>query len=246
MKMSCSTDIGIVREENQDSVFVHAFDDYSGVFIVADGMGGYEGGKLASSKAVETIFDVIQKKWTPSMTDKQILELLKKSVKSANKEIFDIAVQNPQLYGMGTTVVVCIIKNEMLYTANVGDSRCYVCNKRELVQITKDHSLVYDLISRGLITKEEARNHPQRNVITRAVGSEEDVTVDVFATQLFNKDVVMLCSDGLHSMVSENDIKTILKRYSTNAANKLIKSANENGGLDNISVITVKISDEVK
>lgn len=246
MKVSYGTDIGIVREDNQDSVFAHVFDDSSGLFIVADGMGGYEGGELASSKTIEIVFETVNERFEPTMNDEQIRELLQIAVQKANTEVFKTSCVNKELYGMGTTVVACIVSSKKLYTANVGDSRCYLYRKGEISQITTDHSLVYNLISRGLITKEEARVHPRRNVITRAIGSEENVTVDVFVTSLEDKDVVLMCSDGLHTMVSDEEMASNLKHYGTNVSKKLIKLANENGGMDNISVIAVKISDEVK
>lgn len=246
MKVSYATDVGIVREDNQDSVLAHVFDDSSGIFIVADGMGGYEGGELASSKAVEILFESFKTASIASMDEEDIIERLKIAVKKANSEIYKAASGSEKFYGMGTTVVACIIVSGKLYTANVGDSRCYICNKEAITQITTDHSLVYDLIARGLITKEEAKVHPRRNVITRAIGSEENVDVDIFVSELHANDVILLCSDGLYNMVSDEEIRNILRRFGTNVAKKLIKSANENGGTDNISAVAVKISNEVK
>ena len=246
MKVSYATDVGIVREDNQDSVLAHVFDDSSGIFVVADGMGGYEGGEFASSKAVKILFDAFKSESISSMDGKEITERLRLAVKKANTEVINDASTSEKLYGMGTTVVACIIASGKLYTANVGDSRCYICNKDSITQITTDHSLVYDLISRGLITREEAKEHPRRNVITRAIGSEENVDVDIFISDLHINDVVLLCSDGLYNMVSDEEIKNTLRRFGTNVSKRLIKSANENGGIDNISAVAVKISNEVK
>ena len=246
MKVSYATDVGIVREDNQDSVLAHVFDDSSGIFIVADGMGGYEGGELASSKTVEILFDAFKSGSISSMEDEELIERLQMAVKKANNEIFKTASENEKLYGMGTTVVVCIVTSGKLYTANVGDSRCYICNKESITQVTTDHSLVHDLISRGLITREEAKVHPRRNVITRAIGSEENVDVDIFVNVLHTNDVILLCSDGLYNMLSDEEIKSTLRRFGTNVTKRLIKSANDNGGTDNISAIAVKISNEVK
>ena len=246
MKISYGTDVGLAREENQDSVYVHSFSDQSGLFIVADGMGGYEGGKLASSSAVKMISESVLSEFGTHLTGEQIKELLQVSIKGASEEIYKISSDNRDLRGMGTTVVVCIVLNGILYTASVGDSRGYLYTDGILRQITKDHSLVYDLYSKGLISKEEARRHPQKNVITRAVGSEPIVLIDTFETELKGDDIILICSDGLHTMVSEEKIIQILNDEGESTAEKLINLANENGGKDNITVITVKISDEVK
>lgn len=246
MKISYGTDVGITRKENQDSVYIHSFSDSSGLFIVADGMGGYEGGKLASSSAVERISKYIINDFNDNLKGEEIRELLQMSIKEASGEIYKISSGKRELRGMGTTVVVCIVSGGVLYTASVGDSRGYLYTDGVLKQITTDHSLVYDLYSKGLISKEEARKHPQKNVITRAVGSEAIVLIDTFETKLKANDIILICSDGLHTMVSEEKISEILETSCENTAEKLINLANENGGKDNITVITVKISDEVK
>lgn len=246
MKISYGTDVGITRSENQDSVYVHSFSETSGLFIVADGMGGYEGGKLASSTAIEVISDRVIKEFADNLSGEELKELLQVSIKKASEEIYKLSLGKSELKGMGTTVVACIIASGVLYTASVGDSRGYLYTDKVLNQITTDHSLVYDLYSKGLISKEEARKHPQKNVITRAVGSESIVLIDTFETKLRTNDIVLVCSDGLHTMVSEEKISEILDKACENTAEELINLANENGGKDNITVITVKISDEVK
>ena len=172
MKISYGTDVGITRKENQDSVYVHSFSNTSGLYIVADGMGGYEGGKLASSTAVQVISEHVIKEFDDKLSSEEIKELLQVSIRSASREIYKLSSAKRELRGMGTTVVASIITSGVLYTASVGDSRGYLYTDKQLNQITVDHSLVYDLYSKGLISKEEARTHPQKNVITRAVGSE--------------------------------------------------------------------------
>ena len=246
MKISYGTDVGITRDENQDSVYIHSFSDTCGLFIVADGMGGYEGGKLASSTAVQGISERIIERFTDKLSGDEIKELLQMSIKETSEEIYKISSGKRELRGMGTTVVACIISAGILYTASVGDSRGYLYTDKVLKQITTDHSLVYDLYAKGLISKEEARKHPQKNVITRAVGSEPIVLMDTFETKLKENDVVLICSDGLHTMVSEKKISEILEKAIENTAEELINLANESGGKDNITVITVKFSDEVK
>lgn len=245
MRISYGTDVGMARHENQDSVFVKQLSDTLSLLIVADGMGGYEGGKLASSTAINTIAEYMISEFREDLSEDDILRMLQISIQNANKEIYAISADKPELNGMGTTVVASIVSSNMVYTASVGDSRGYLYTKKKLKQITRDHSLVYDLISNGLITKEEARLHPQRNVITRAVGSEESVLVDTFVNSLEKNDIILLCSDGLYSMMPEELIQDVLKSNCDNIADKLITLANDKGGKDNITVIAVKISDEV-
>ncbi len=245
MKVSYGTDVGQVRDNNQDSVYVSEFSDSSGLFIVADGMGGYEGGELASSSAIAIISDCVRDGYRQDMTDDEICELLQIAIKNAGRQIYSTAQQKVELAGMGTTVVACLIVDSKLYTASVGDSRCYLYTDNRLYQITNDHSLVADFVARGLITADEAKSHPQKNVITRAVGSEENVSADTFVTDLCTNDTVLICSDGLHTMVDDEKIKYLLAENHDNAADTLISAANKNGGKDNITVITIKISDEV-
>lgn len=246
MKVSYGTDLGLVRKDNQDSVFVKELSQNSGLFIVADGMGGYEGGELASSQAVKIISDYILSNDFMSMNTNDVCTLLSDAVHSANMQIYKAAQSKTELNGMGTTVVVCLITHNILYTASVGDSRGYIYSKGKLTQITSDHSLVANLVKRGLISQEEARVHPQKNVITRAVGSEDDVIVDTFVNNLRFGDTLLICSDGLYTMLTEDEIKKIIKNAKNDTAERLINLANDNGGKDNISVITVKICDEEK
>lgn len=246
MKVSYGTDVGLVRSDNQDSVFVKELSPNSGLFIVADGMGGYEGGEFASSQAVKIISDYILNNDFQSMNSSDVCTLLSDAVHMANTQIYKASLNKTELHGMGTTVVVCLITHNVLYTASVGDSRGYIYSKGKLCQITSDHSLVADLVKRGLITQEEARVHPQKNVITRAVGSEDDVIVDTFVNNLSSGDTLLICSDGLHTMLIEDEIKKIIKNSKKDTSGKLIAMANDHGGRDNISVITVKICDEEK
>lgn len=245
MKVSYGTDVGLVRSDNQDSIYTHQISDASGLFIVADGMGGYEGGALASLTAVEQISDFVMSEDILSMNDDELRETLQLAVVKVNRNIYQMSTDNTELNGMGTTVVACVVANNKLYTASVGDSRGYIYSSGELIQITRDHSLVESLVSRGLISREEARVHPQKNVITRAVGSEENVAADTFVTDLKADDTILICSDGLHTMVSDDEIKEILDMNVNDTAQRLIELANDHGGKDNISVITVKICDEV-
>lgn len=246
MKISYATDVGKVRSENQDSVFVHSFSKTVALLIVADGMGGYEGGKLASSMAIDHISNRIISDYHQNMNEEEIKELLQMSVGDANRTIYEAARRDKRLEGMGTTVVVAILAGNTLYTANIGDSRSYVFNGESLKQITTDHSLVNDLLKRGLISASEADNHPQRNVITRAVGTDIKTEVDIFVTDLNKGETVLMCSDGLYSMVHDKEIEKILSKKTGNRAQKLIDLANKNGGRDNISVVCAQVTEEVK
>lgn len=242
MIISYDTDVGRVRRENQDSVFAKQIDDNSALLIVADGMGGHIGGKQASSSAIESIAQNILEGYKPSLTDEEAEDLLRCSIASANQSIYDAAFINSELKGMGTTAVVALVTDNVLYTANVGDSRLYIYSNGSLNQVTTDHSYVESLVSKGLISKDEAKTHPQKNIITRAVGSDEIVDIDIFKNQLSQDDIILVCSDGLHGLVSEEDIIKVLNGDITQAAKELVSMANDNGGKDNISVITVKIN----
>ncbi len=243
MKVSFDTDVGIVRSENQDSVFASSLTRKIALYIVADGMGGHRGGKTASTMAIDIISDIIKNDFDKKLEPYAIKEIMISSVKEANKQIYEKSIHDPELEGMGTTVVVMLVINRTLYIASVGDSRAYVISSQGIKQITTDHSLVADLVSRGVITEAEARVHPKRNVITRAVGSEISVEVDFFDVELDKGDIIIGCSDGLHGMLEDNEITEIVSKSNINgSAKKLIACANEKGGYDNITVVVAKIS----
>lgn len=242
MIYSYGTDIGLVRGSNQDSVAVHIFSEDTGLFIVADGMGGHRGGKMASSIAVDTILQFFVSGFSEDLNSEKIKELLCNSIKEANSRVFKQSLDNPELDGMGTTVVAFLVKQNTLYTASVGDSRAYVCKDTRIFQITEDHSLVADLLRRGVIKSEEAKTHPQKNVITRAVGTESLVAVDIFETNLDGGSVVVACTDGLHGLLSDEEIAGVVSVNTEDSAQMLISMANDKGGYDNITVVAVKIS----
>lgn len=242
MKFTYGTDVGIVRSDNQDSVYSEILAEECGLFIVADGMGGHLGGKIASSMAIDIISRTINEKFDVGLKSNEIKRLLTGSVSEANSLIYKKSLTDPELEGMGTTLVVMLISGNTMYTVSVGDSRAYVYNEGRMYQITNDHSLVADLVSKGVLSHEEAKIHPQKNVITRAVGSEEDVFSDYFETNLNSGNVVIACSDGLHNLLSDAEIARVISDDEENPANKLISLANERGGNDNITVIAVKIT----
>ena len=247
MKYFSVTDIGKKREKNEDSYFsVKKQFDYIelGLFMIADGMGGHEKGEFASSQSVcivnNNINNHLENIDFQNIDDEMINGILYDSIKKANKFIFESAPKNTI---MGTTFVLALILNEKLFIANVGDSRVYMLNSNNLVQITKDNSYVQQLIEGGYIDQEEAKTHSQRNQITRAIGVEKDIQVDFYIRELQKEDKILLCSDGLTTMVDDEDIKIILTENENpkDVCEKLLKMANDNGGRDNITITNVII-----
>ena len=238
MKSYCVTDVGVKRNMNQD--FVYASDqpvgNLSNLFIVADGMGGHNAGDLASRYTVETMVDYIE-----GAEEKRPIPLLEAAVEAANRVVMEKALSDKSLEGMGTTVVVATVQDDCLYVANVGDSRLYVLDD-SIHQITRDHSLVEEMVRAGQLNREEARNHPEKNIITRAVGVRNKVRIDFFDVGLYPGDKFLLCTDGLTNMVEDEDIYTLVKKETSleAAARKLVNVANQNGGRDNISVVLVE------
>ncbi len=227
MKMYGATDIGLVRETNQDNFYVDTEGKWA---VVADGMGGHNGGETASAMAV----DEIKKSMNQGVG-------LKESIVNANTVVYKKSVDSPELMGMGTTVVLCEVLGGRANIAHVGDSRAYLYKDHKLKQITRDHSIVQQLIDSGTITSEQARFHPQRNLITRAVGTERNILVDFNTLDFGENDCILICSDGLSSYVDEQDILNILENTkSCDAVDKLIAAANEGGGKDNITVVLIK------
>ncbi|MDD6571321.1 MAG: Stp1/IreP family PP2C-type Ser/Thr phosphatase [Thermoflexaceae bacterium] len=238
MKAYSATDVGKVRKVNQDTVFCSTdpVGNLPNLFIVADGMGGHKAGDLASRLTVETVVDMVQ-----SLDDSDPITLIGKAIHRANEVVLGKAREAEEFNGMGTTVVVSCIKDGMLYVANVGDSRLYVINK-EIKQITRDHSLVEELVSMGQLDRKEARTNKNKNIITRAVGGMKVVMADYFEIQLEEKDMILMCTDGLTNMVEDEEIMGLVKQKASievRVAN-LIQSANNHGGRDNVGVILVE------
>ena len=244
MKTFSITDVGMVRQVNQDYVFTTGkpLGILQNLFVVADGMGGHQAGDYASKCTVEVMIKEIAKS-----EGEDIERVLVKAIKSANREIIKEASGDEHLKGMGTTVVAATVKEQMLYFANVGDSRLYLINQG-IQQLSKDHSLVEEMVRLGGINEEEARHHPDKNIITRAIGVKEDVEVDFYEFSLKKGDIILMCSDGLSNMIEDEEIFAIVKgaRDIVEAGQNLIDRANENGGNDNISVVLAEpFSDEV-
>ncbi len=224
------TDIGYVRDHNEDSLII-----IPPLFAVADGMGGHEAGEIASEITVNTLAEL-----APSHLD---AEGLTAAVEAANYNVMKAPRQGIGRDGMGTTLTAAMLEGERLLIAQVGDSRAYLLHKGHLQQITRDHSLMADLIEAGQITPEEARVHPNRSVITRAIGSDTHMRPDIYELNVDAGDRILLCSDGLSSMISNNAIESIMRRQSDaqHCADELVTAALENGGADNVTVVVADV-----
>ena len=237
MKSYSLTDVGVVRKVNQD--YVYTSDKPVGhlpnLFVVADGMGGHRAGDYASKYTVEVLERELKR------TDEEDVErALIQAVKVANHELIREAGTDEHLKGMGTTIVVATIINQMMYFANVGDSRLYLINQG-ILQLTKDHSLVEEMVRLGGIKPEEAKHHPDKNIITRAIGAKEEVEVDFYEHRLKKGDIILMCNDGLSNMVEDEELFHIVQgaRDVVEAAEMLVETAKENGGTDNIGLVLI-------
>jgi len=239
LKTFSITDIGKRRKLNQDYVYTseRPVGHLANLFLVADGMGGHNAGDYASRYTIETIVDEISQS-----EDESPVFVLEKAIKRANILIRQKSEEVTELNGMGTTVVAATIEGDKLCVANVGDSRLYIINNREIRQITRDHSLVEEMVRMGGLKREMARNHPDKNIITRAIGALDDVDVDFFEVRLNKGDTILMCSDGLSNMIEDEEIRMIMQgqRDIVEKAESLVKAANNNGGKDNIAVVLVE------
>ena len=236
MKLFGKTDIGLVRETNQDAFSFGSFDDGNCWAVVCDGMGGVSGGQVASEICVEKVSEAIKRSYRKGITVSSAKNLLTTAINAANSAVFKEAQENIELKGMGTTVVAVLVLGSIAVVAHVGDSRAYLIND-EINQITKDHSFVQLLIDTGKITEEEAKVHPDRNVITRAVGIEHVVDVEIDIVDINDNDKLLICTDGLNGYVPDADILKIIKEYGDSSTEKLVKTANDAGGRDNVTVV---------
>lgn len=252
LEIANQSDVGLKRPHNEDSTIA---DVRNGIVILADGMGGYKAGEVASALAVTNILFGISnglKKLKGGQIDEATgfcneSILIRDAITHANSVIYNTAKADPQCQGMGTTIVVGLFHNNVLSIAHVGDSRLYRIRNNELQQVTKDHSLIQELIDRGLYTAEEAHANTPKNLVTRAMGIEADVDVDVVEEVVLPDDIYLLCSDGLTDLVKDEEIHLTLSKYSANlaqTADELVKFANKRGGKDNTSIILVRIREE--
>ena len=233
------TDTGKRRSINEDSFFAEKISDIY-LAVVCDGMGGANGGNIASSMAVKSFVEMV-KKLLPDSSNYQ--DILFAAVAKANDDVFSKARKDKELDGMGTTMVACIFDGKEYYVVNIGDSRMYIIDdkKYSMRQITKDHSLVQEMIDSGAMTKEQAERSPNKNIITRVLGIDDTVEVDFYRNK-YKSGIMLLCSDGLYNYVSEIDIAKYISQYDDieHCAGELIAKANENGGGDNITAAIIK------
>ncbi|MDQ0418633.1 protein phosphatase [Croceifilum oryzae] len=241
MEIAHRTNVGLVRDLNEDSAVLVRREDGSVLAIVADGMGGHQAGEIASQTTVKVIESTLQSENFQVSTEERTNAILS-AVGKANAEVFYLSQNNEQYQGMGTTVIAGIMDSSEVVLGHVGDSRAYMLHKGGLYQLTEDHTYVNLLHKYGQITTEEAKNHPQRNMVVRAIGTAEDVEVDLIHTPWNPDDMLLLCSDGLTDMVAEREIGLVLSSDITieEKADELIQQAIQAGGKDNISVILLK------
>lgn len=237
MMISGNTDIGCVRHNNEDSYVCGVLKNGATYAVVCDGMGGASGGQIASSLAVEAISKRLELAGNNKLDSRSIRNLLLCACEAANIAVYEKAQNDESLRGMGTTVVAAVINGKTAYILHVGDSRAYVLQNGEFTQITRDHSMVQELYDSGEISKEEANSHPQKNIITKALGITDILSYDYNEVSLKSGAKLLLCTDGLTNMVSDEDISSLITQE--NSADILIDAAKKGGGSDNITAVLV-------
>jgi len=250
MEFYADTDIGKYREKNEDSLYAE-----KPLFIVADGMGGHRAGEVASSLAVEAFTESFHQnlkdkspetdfdKEAYNLTHESIKVLLIESIKKANRSVFSQAKEKPEFYRMGTTLTACYIQKDRTYIVHIGDSRLYIKRGGIFKPLTSDHTIVGELYRRGELSYEDTFNHPQKNYLTNVLGIAESINPDFFSYKILPEDILILCSDGLNSMLKDEEIAEIINKYKSarDITKNLIKGALLKGGLDNITVIAIKV-----
>lgn len=242
MILAAKTNVGKCRLENQDTYYFKIISDQIAYGMVCDGMGGANGGKTASQTAVDVISEIIEQFFKTESAPYQITTLFRRAIRVANDKIFQLSQQQPELVGMGTTLVIAVMIKNDLYIANVGDSRAYLFFGDSVQQISVDHSAVQELIEQGKITRDEAKTHPRKNIITRALGVDSMVEFDYYTYNFLAGDRVLLCSDGLSNYCSDETLLSIVSGPEplTKIVDMLIDYANEQGGNDNITALLLQ------
>ena len=240
LEVFSKTDIGLTRKENQDSSAFSVISSGCVWAVVCDGMGGARGGKMASSLAVEYITEKLNRDYRESMSGEELGDLLIAAVEGANAQIFSKAVGDPELAGMGTTCDLAFVRGASVHVVHVGDSRTYSIRGGKILQLTEDHSVVQEMVNRGELTPDEAMIHPNKNLITRAIGVNPEVHIDYIEAEFSYGDVILLCSDGLSNFVSKADmVKTVHENRGIMLIDTLVETAKRHGGYDNITVTVI-------
>lgn len=240
MKVFAKTDIGKAREINQDYYYIPTEEGKFDLFILADGMGGYNGGEIASKLAVESAKRYIESNFEQiEHTKELIIGLIKSAIEYANMVVYEKSKEIKELEGMGTTIDICLIYNNRIYIGHIGDSRIYRVRDNLIRKLTKDHSYVQKLIEDGTITREEAITHPKKNMLMKALGCTPYVEPDLKIRRFETGDILLMCSDGLTNMVKDEEMQVVLENNPENAPERLVEMANQAGGYDNITVITI-------
>ncbi len=241
IKAYARTDKGNVRENNEDYFYISNSLDEVQLYILADGMGGYNGGEIASKLAVQTAKNYIENNFKDIEKDKDsIIQLLASSMEYANMVVYEKSKEAPELQGMGTTLEICLIYNNKAYIGHIGDSRVYRVRKQFIRKLTQDHSYVQKLVKEGTITKEQAEHHPQKNMLMKALGCNAFVEPDVMVKGFLKDDIIIMCSDGLSNMVDQETIYEMASKNIEQATKDLVQLAKDRGGYDNITVVIIR------
>lgn len=240
LEVFSKTDIGLTRKENQDSSAFSVISSSCVWAVVCDGMGGARGGKIASSLAVEHITEKLNREYHDRMTGDEIGDLLIEAVEESNTLIFNRALNDPELAGMGTTCDLAFVRGSSVHVVHVGDSRTYSIRGGKILQLTEDHSVVQEMVNRGELTPDEAMFHPNKNLITRAIGVNREVHIDYIEAEFSYGDIILLCSDGLTNYVSKADmVKIVHENRGVILIDTLVETAKRHGGYDNITVTVI-------
>mgnify|MGYP003372731136 CR=1 FL=1 len=240
MKAFAKSDIGKARDTNQDYYYIAEEENPLKIYILADGMGGYNGGDIASRLATVTVKSYIESNFEKIPKEKEaILKLIENAMEYANMVVYEKSKEDENLQGMGTTLEVCVIYNNKVYIGHIGDSRIYRIRKEFIRKLTTDHSYVQKLVKDGTISKEEAEHHPKKNMLMKALGCTPYVEPDTMVKGFLKGDILLICSDGLTNMISQEKIYQIIIENQENAVQKLIEEANNQGGYDNITAIEI-------
>ena len=242
VKAYAKTDIGKARDINEDSFYItdNSFSDIQ-LYILADGMGGCKAGDIASKLAISTAKSYIENNIKDTPKEKEsLIQLVGSSAEYANMVVYEKSKENKDFEGMGTTIEICLIYNNRAFIAHIGDSRIYRIRNGLIRQLTQDHSYVQTLVKQGTITKDEAEIHPKKNILTKALGCNAFVEPDMLVRGFQKDDILVMCSDGLSNMVTQDDIYNIVTNNFEIAPRELVDLANKNGGIDNITIITIK------